>query len=390
MRLTLWYGAMVMVAGLCLVSITYVLFANALHNNITATTDRIYPRSTAKIVQDLGVAATPRFSDAQAAKREEAAIELADEFNRRQLAAETAAKQSLLTESAIALGLVAMLALAGGWLLAGRALRPLHHITATARTVADSTLHERIGLAGPDDELKELADTFDAMLARLDRAFSHQRRFVADASHELRTPLAVNRTLLEVAMNRPNASADLRELGGKLLIATTRHEQLLDGLLTLARSDQGLATRTPVDLADIAWHATESAADTVRTSLGPAAVNGDPVLLERVAHNLVQNALTYNQPDGWVAVETFQYQESAVLTVSNSGPVVPADLTEAIFEPFRRLGPRTASTGRFGLGLAIVRSVAVAHGGTATAFPREGGGLTVRVVLPTSSSRDRR
>ncbi|WP_279581388.1 sensor histidine kinase [Fodinicola feengrottensis] len=389
MRLTLWYGAMVMVAGLCLVSITYVLFANALHNNITATTDRIYPRSTAKIVQDLGVAATPRFSDAQAAKREEAAIELADEFNRRQLAAETAAKQSLLTESAIALGLVAMLALAGGWLLAGRALRPLHHITATARTVADSTLHERIGW-GPDDELKELADTFDAMLARLDRAFSHQRRFVADASHELRTPLAVNRTLLEVAMNRPNASADLRELGGKLLIATTRHEQLLDGLLTLARSDQGLATRTPVDLADIAWHATESAADTVRTSLGPAAVNGDRCAAGAGSPQS-RTERAHVQP-------TRRLGRGGNLSVPRKRGAdrqqfrsrVPADLTEAIFEPFRRLGPRTASTGRFGLGLAIVRSVAVAHGGTATAFPREGGGLTVRVVLPTSSSRDRR
>jgi signal transduction histidine kinase len=381
--LTLWYGGMVMVAGLLLISVTYVLFANAIHRDITIATDRVYPRSSSEIVNDL--TSVPRLTSADVAKQQQAAEKLAKEFHERQVAAETAAKQSLLTKSLLAFALVAIFALAGGWLLAGRALRPLHDITSRARTVADSNLHERIGMTGPDDELKELADTFDAMLARLDRSFSNQRRFVADASHELRTPLAVNRTLLEVAISRPKASADLRELGGKLLTATARHEQLLDGLLTLARSDQGLATRTPVDLADVALQAAASVTEPkIRTNLEPAPVTGDPVLLERVAQNLLQNAVTYNIPDGWIAVSTKRDKNTVTLTVTNTGPAVPKEMTEVIFEPFRRLGPRTASTGRVGLGLAIVRSVAVAHDGTATATPRDGGGLTVTVTLPAA------
>jgi signal transduction histidine kinase len=367
---------MVMAAGLLLIGITYVLFANAIHHDITTATDRVFPRFSSDVY------AIPRLTSADILKQQQAEEKLNKEFNERQAAAEAAAKQSLLTKSLLAFAVVAILALAGGWLLAGRALRPLHDITSRARTVADSNLHERIAMTGPDDELKELADTFDAMLGRLDRAFTNQRRFVADASHELRTPLAVNRTLLEVAVARPQASEDLRELGGKLLTATTRHEQLLEGLLTLARSDQGLATRTPVDLADIALQATASVDATIRTDLKSAPVSGDPVLLERVAQNLLQNAVTYNKKGGWIAVSTDHTTETVTLTVTNTGPDVPKELTEVIFEPFRRLGPRTASTGRVGLGLAIVRSVATAHGGTAQATPRDGGGLAVTVTLP--------
>jgi signal transduction histidine kinase len=305
---------------------------------------------------------------------------------------------TMLITSLIALGVVGVVAGGFGWLLAARALHPLQQITATARRVADRSLHERIALQGPDDEIKDLADTFDAMLERLDRAFDSQRRFVGNASHELRTPLTINRVLLEVALDDPAAPESLRRLGGNLLAVNQRHERLIDGLLTLASSEQGLSEHIAVDLADIARHVTtesRAAADDagveIRADLQPAPVTGDPMLLERLAHNLVDNAIRYNLLEhGEVTITTGTVGVSAELTVDNTGPPIPAYEIPSLFEPFRRLRsterlaePASSTARGAGLGLSIVRSVAHAHGGDVRAAARENGGLTVEVRLPS-------
>jgi signal transduction histidine kinase len=299
---------------------------------------------------------------------------------------------AVLVASLISLAVLGAAAAGSGWLLAGRALRPLRQITATARRVADRTLHERIGLRGPDDEIKDLADTFDAMLERLDRAFDSQRRFVANASHELRTPLTINRALIEVALDEPHADPAMRRLGSHLLAVNQRHERLIDGLLTLASSEEHLATREPTDLADLAAlaaaevrEAARTAGVQIRTTFAPAPVAGDPILLERLVHNLVDNAIRYNLPDrGWVTITTGVDGATTHLTVENPGPAIPADEIPDLFEPFHRRARTggTPETDGAGLGLSIVRAIATAHGGNASAAPRPDGGLTVKVDLP--------
>ena len=309
----------------------------------------------------------------------------------------------MLVASLILLGVVGVIAGGAGWLLAGQALHPLRQITATARRVADSSLHERIALVGPNDEIKDLADTLDAMLERLDRSFDSQRRFVANASHELRTPLTINRTLIEVALDNPQANESLRQLGGTLLAVNQRHEQLIDGLLTLASSEQRVTEPIPVNLADIALHVTtesqraaQNADVDIRTHLQPAPVTGDPVLLERLTQNLVDNAIRYNLPEhGWIIVTTELADDNVHLTVENSGPPVPPYEVPSLFEPFRRLptterladSANTSISRGAGLGLSIVQSVAHAHGGDVHASPREDGGLTVRVRIPAVSGK---
>jgi signal transduction histidine kinase len=305
---------------------------------------------------------------------------------------------SMLITSLVALGIVGVAAGGLGWLLAGRALHPLQQITATARRVADRSLHERIALEGPHDEIQDLADTIDAMLERLDRSFDSQRRFVANASHELRTPLTINRTLIEVALDDPRADEPLRQLGRTLLAVNERHERLIDGLLTLASSEQGLTDPAPVDLADIVRHVTTESADAaraagvdMRTHLQPAPVKGDGVLLERLAQNLIDNAIRYNLRErGEITVTTERIDDSAHLTVENTGPAIPPYEIPSLFDPFRRVptserraDSSSASGNRgAGLGLSIVRSVAHAHGGDVRASPREGGGLSIGVWLP--------
>jgi signal transduction histidine kinase len=294
----------------------------------------------------------------------------------------------LLTWSIFALVGALVLAVALGWVLAGRALSPLHHVTETATRIADRSLHERIALTGPQDEIKELADTIDEMLERLDRSFDAQRRFVANASHELRTPLAVNRTLLEVAVGDPGVSDDLRRLAPRLLATNERSEGLVDGLLTLARSEQGVIERAHIDLAEVASGAVELQQDeavergvTVTTDLRPAPITGSPVLIERLAANLVQNALRHSPPHAETVIRTGRQDEHSFLQVENPGAALDASEIDELFEPFRRGNGRTSSEG-VGLGLSIVRSVTRAHEGRVSARPREHGGLVVRVELP--------
>ncbi|MEV7339179.1 HAMP domain-containing sensor histidine kinase [Streptomyces sp. NPDC093544] len=375
-RLTLLYGGMFLIAGIMLLSIIYLLAAQALN----VGSDLPF-----RIVSG-GVSSQTCNFPAQPT-----AAELNNAMNACVNEQRQHALDDLLSRSLLALLGLAIIAFAFGYAMAGRVLAPLGRITRTARAVAGSDLSRRIELDGPDDELKELADTFDDMLERLQRAFTAQQRFVGNASHELRTPLAINRTLLEVHLSDPAAPAELQQLGKTLLATNERSEQLVEGLLLLARSDNQIVERKPVDLAEVASRAVDQVraeADAkgveIRSECAPAVVQGNGVLLERIALNLVQNAVRYNVPDdGWVEVTTEVQHGQAVLVVSNTGPVVPAYEIDNLFEPFRRLRTeRTGSDKGVGLGLSIARSVARAHGGHIVAQPREGGGLMMRVTLP--------
>jgi signal transduction histidine kinase len=386
-RLTLLYATAFFLAGAVLVAVMYFYTAAALDRQLTARIG---------ITQHLSTSTPTVPGSRQAAHQAQNALRTQFQRDRDNTLG------SMLVASLIALGAVGVVAGAAGWLLAGRALHPLQQVTATARRVADRSLHERIALAGPDDEIKDLADTFDAMLERLDRSFDTQRRFVANASHELRTPLTINRTLIEVALGDSQANEAVRQLGATLLAVNERHERLIDGLLTLASSEQGISDPVGVDLADIAQHvitesqpAARSGGIEIHADLRPAPVTGDPVLLEQLMQNLADNAVRYNLPEhGIIAITTGTADSSAHLTVDNTGPAVPPYEVPGLFEPFRRLRtterlaePATASaSGRgAGLGLSIVRSVAHTHGGDVHAAPREGGGLTIQVQLPAAT-----
>jgi signal transduction histidine kinase len=291
----------------------------------------------------------------------------------------------LLTYSLITLAAVTVLAAIAGWLVAGRVLRPVHRITAAARAASEHNLSGRVALTGPRDELRELADTFDDMLARLDAAFDSQRRFIANASHELRTPLTVMRTTIDVVLAKPAPTpAELTAMAEDVRAAADHAEALIEALLTLARNVRGLTVHEPVDLATVA----EDVLDTadldgllLRTSLTPAATTGDPVLLERLVANLVDNAVRYNVAGGEVTVLTSTVECHAQLVVANTGPVIEPTTVAGLFEPFRRLQDRTASDG-VGLGLAIVASIATVHAGTDAATALPGGGLEVSVTMP--------
>ncbi|SCF88806.1 HAMP domain-containing sensor histidine kinase [Streptomyces sp. Ncost-T10-10d] len=376
-RLTLLYGGMFLIAGILLLAIIYMLAAQALH---------VGSELPFKIVSGQVTSDVCNFNEKSTPDAFNAAMNTCVNHQRQQ------ALDTLLNRSLLALVGLSVIAFAFGYAMAGRVLSPLGRITRTARRVAGTDLSRRIELDGPDDELKELADTFDEMLDRLERAFTAQQRFVGNASHELRTPLAINRTLLEVHLSDPQAPPELKQLGKTLLATNERSEQLVEGLLLLARSDNQIVERKPVDLAEVASRAidqtrgeAEERGVEIRGERAPAVVQGNGVLLERIALNLVQNAVRYNVPEGgWVEVTTELRSGQAMLVVSNTGPVVPAYEIDNIFEPFRRLRTeRTGSDKGVGLGLSIARSVARAHGGRIVAEPREGGGLVMRVSLPT-------
>ncbi len=299
---------------------------------------------------------------------------------------------ALLVQSLVALGVVGLSAALLGYVVAGRALQPLSQITATARRVAERSLHERIDLDGPHDEIKELADTFDDMLARLDRSFSGQQHFVGNASHELRTPLAVTRTLLEVALADPAASEDLKHVGRTILETNARSETLIAKLLTLARSENAVTEWHAAQLPPMVDSALATCTDelqerdiSVHPDLAPARVVGDIDLLEQMVLNLVQNAVRHNHASGgeiWVA--TASADEHVTLEVANTGPVVREHDLSRMFEPFVRLSRERTGPSQ-GLGLSIVRSVVQSHRGSISTSPREGGGLVVRVRLPRSA-----
>lgn len=390
-RLTLVYGALFLVAGAGALTITWFLVREQFTAN---PVDLVGPLT---FDPGTGGVPTPNPSDTPSdpagpwSTVEQIVIEFED--------LREEALVVIITQGMLAVLLVGILAGWIGWLIAGRMLRPISKITETARRIADSPdadrrMHERIGLTGPRDEVTELADTFDSMLARLDTSFDSQRRFIANASHELRTPLTLNRALIEVSTHRADASPDVQLLGETLLEINTRHERLINGLLLLARSERELSERRFVDLADVVEHVIDQQHDScttdpsspsimVETTDAPTA--GDPVLLEQLVRNLLENALQHNLAEGGhVTLETgIDNAKSATLTVSNTGAVIANYELASLFEPFRRLKTeRTANAQGVGLGLSIARSIVDAHQGTITLTAPQTGGLVVTVRLP--------
>jgi signal transduction histidine kinase len=369
LRLTLLYGTLYLTGGAALLFVVYLMVAHTLP---WSPVPNPKPPSVPRVPAGLGGlrVPTPSVGIHEAVARQR-----------------NADLRSLLTASGIALGLLAVLSVWLGWAMAGRVLRPLRAMADNARTISVTDLHRRLAAAGPDDELKDLADTFDTLLDHLQSAFEAQRRFVANASHELRTPLTFERSLLEITLGDPDASAaELREVCERVLNSNERQEKLIESLLTLARSQRGLDRRTPVDLAIIAGELLDllpTADVRIEPDLEPATTIGDPALLERMIGNLVDNALRHNVPGGWVEVRTGISDGRPTLTVGNSGPQVEPDQIDRIFQPFQRLRP-TEFGGHAGqgIGLSIVAAIVAAHDAELTAVPFPDGGLHIRIAFP--------
>lgn len=299
--------------------------------------------------------------------------------------------RQLLLQSGVALGVMAVISMGLGWVVAGRALRPLHDISATIRRISDRNLDERVALAGPRDEVRELADQFDVMLDRLQAAFEAQREFVANASHELRTPLTIMRTELDVTLAADRVSQeDVRRMAEVVRRAIDRSERLIDSLLVLATAEGPVERSDRVDLGELARASLDQRSEAIaeldlrpEVALGPAPFAGNGSLVERLVDNLVENAIEHNVHGGLLAVTTATDAGEAVLRVENDGAVIAPDEAERMFDRFARLGrSRSRASGGYGLGLSIVRAIAHSHGGTATVSARDGGGLEVAVRLP--------
>jgi signal transduction histidine kinase len=369
LRLTVWYGGLFLVSGTVLLAITFGLVVQTFVGNTA------------------GNAACPRPAVLPAGCH----IIGAGQARALALQEHAAVLHELLSRSAIALALAAALSIALGWFVAGRVLRPLRTITAAAREISAASLGDRLALGGPDDELKELGDTFDGLLARLEASFCAQRQFIANASHELRTPLARQRVISQVALADPGATIEtLSTAHERVLASGAEQQQILDALLMLARGQAGLDTREPFDLAAVTRQvlaARQPEAEyrnlTMHAALGLAPAAGSPRLAERLGANLVDNALRHNLTGGRVDVSTGTRNSRAVLSVANTGPPVPAAAVNRLFQPFQRLGTDRTSHGEgLGLGLSIVRAIADAHGAGITAGPRPGGGLLIEVTFP--------
>jgi signal transduction histidine kinase len=298
---------------------------------------------------------------------------------------------ALRQASAIGLIVVTIAAAGLGWLVAGRALRPVRSLTEAAKRASELRLGQRLALTGPDDELKQLADTFDVMLERLDAAFTSQKRFVANAAHELRTPLTAMRTAIEVTLSKPTRTPEqLEAMAARVKRSIERAEATVEAQLTLATSEVGPTVQEPIDLAtaaedalDAAHAAIDQGHITVEAALEPAPAHGDRVLLERMIANLVENAVRHNHPGGWIGIRTIRQADSAVLEIANTGPSIPEEQIPTLFEPFARANHRLNSADGVGLGLSIASAIAGAHDATITGRPRPGGGLEMSVAIPT-------
>lgn len=412
-RLTLIYALLFLVSGSMLLGLTYGLVAASLQGKSPRSTkspltqaqyDKLCrgpmpapakpghpipanPKDPGAKIP--GTKPVPAPVDAKTKQLCESALQAG--FNAGATSQRDQALHSLLLYSLAGLAVMTLLSGGAGWLVAGRVLRPVRAITETARRASAENLGERIALAGTKDELKELADTFDEMLERLDRAFAAQRRFVADASHELRTPLTAMRTAIDVTLAKPHRTADqLDAMARRVRGSIERAEAMINALLTMAVSDQPLPEGgEAVDLATAAEDALDLAAGeigqrslSVRARLDPAPTSGDRALIDRMVANLIENAVRHNVDRGWIEVSTGSQSGLAYLRVSNSGPVIRPEDVAGLFEPFRRASARTSTGEGFGLGLAVARSVAAAHGARLDARSRPEGGLSVQVLLP--------
>jgi signal transduction histidine kinase len=367
LRLTLLYASLFLGSGACLLAFTYLVVAHLIGSY--GFTFSAYSQGTKIGVHLPQILRTLESQQADAEKRQ------------------------LLVVSGIALAIMAAASAGLGWVMAGRVLRPLRTITTAAQHISARNLDQRLALNGPNDELKELGDTFDGLLGRLYRSFAAQRQFIANVSHELRTPLARQRVLSQVALADPDATADsLRTAHERVLASGAQQERLIEALLMLALSQRGLERREPFDLTAVTGEVllarqpeAERLGLKVNAKLGSALALGSPGLAERLATNLVDNAIRHNMPGGWITVTTQASGGNAILTVANSGPVVPPEQVTRLFQPFRRLASGRADRKvdhGLGLGLSIVEAIAAAHDAALTARPQPGGGLTVQVRFP--------
>jgi signal transduction histidine kinase len=382
-RLTLLYTGLFAVCGAIVVAVSYILVARlraqGLGNGQQPSASDLARFAARCRSEELSAHPDPRVLVKCAAYFQQQGAQGQRDFTLSHLL-----QYSLITVAAV-IALAAVL----GWIFSGRALRPVHQITTAARAASEHNLSARVAPTGPRDELRELAETFDEMLGRLQAAFEGQQRFIANASHELRTPLAVMRATVDVVLDNPDSTpGDLRAMAADIRAAVDHAEHLIGALLILARNERGLTVREETDLATAAEDILDTAdlgGRRVHATLEPAVISGDPVLAERLIANLVDNAARYNHVGGDIWISTRTMAGSTQLTVANTGPVISEADADRIFQPFQRLSDRTSHDG-FGLGLAIVASIAAIHGGTATARPRDHGGLTVTVTIPSAGA----
>ena len=373
LRLTLWYGGLFLVSGAALIAFTYFLIVRAAVGTSTRNVLCRTAGTSASSCHPAGASTTPA-----------AAIH-----------ERTALLHEFVFRSELALAIITGVALLLGWYMAGRALRPLRSVTAATRGISAGRLDERLTLAGPNDEFKELGDTFNGLLARLEASFRAQRRFIANAAHELRTPLARQRVISQVALADPDATVEsLSTAHERVLVSGAEQQQLIEALLTLAEGQAGLDTWERIDLSHVAGNVLADkltvAADldvTVHAALDPAVVDGSLRLCERLVSNLVENALRYNVPGGDIEVTTGTVDEDAIVTVMNTGPGVPAAAVGQILRPFQRLSAHSGRGGGLGLGLSIVEAIAEAHRAKLNVQPGSSGGLRIDVRFPRSHGR---
>ncbi|MGD0703426.1 MAG: HAMP domain-containing sensor histidine kinase [Trebonia sp.] len=388
-RLTLIYAALFLVAGSVLLGLAFGVVANSL-----PTKPADFAKVSSKELKDLALECKSETSTFLGKPPPLACGQAQDAYNAGTAAGLQAQRQralsKLLSISLYGLGIMTVASGGLGWFMSGRVLRPVRVITETARRASERHLGERLALTGATDELKELADTFDDMLERLDMAFATQRRFVANASHELRTPLTLMRTAIDVTLAKPSATPrQLTDMAVRVRRCVDKAETMVEALLTLAVSDQGKLSTEFTDLATWAEDAIDAATPEIKrldlhvdAKLEPAETTGDPQLLERMIWNLVDNAVRHNEPGGWIRLRTGSRDAVAYLEVANSGPLIPDDAVPSLFEPFRRMEARTGVRDGVGLGLSIARSVITAHRASVTARSQPDGGLAISVVIP--------
>ena len=378
-RLAVFYSALLLLAGAGLLVLTYALLSSVLLPAPASLPKNLTPREAelAPLCKPLPTA-PPLLAECK---------RFIDGLGSGPAREHTLAELRLA--SLIALGLLGIGSVALGWLAAGRALAPVRSITEAARQASQLRLGQRLALTGRDDEFKQLADTFDVMLERLDDAFTSQKRFVANAAHELRTPLTAMRTAIEVTLSKPARTPEqLEAMAARVKRAVEQAEATIEALLALATSELGPTSREPIDLATAAEDALDAGNAaigerrlTVEAALAPAATHGDRVLVERMIANLVENAVRHNHTGGWIGIRTTRQGDRAVFEIANSGPSVSAEQIPALFEPFARAEQRLDHSDGVGLGLSIASAIARAHGTTITARPRAGGGLEMSVAI---------
>jgi signal transduction histidine kinase len=383
LRLTLLYGVLFLLSGAVLLSITYLLVAHG-GPNVAMSTRSTSPGGEQSVSVFLGKTLPTNVRLPEAERRVTEAIQAQAVRQQAEI------MHQLLVQSCVALAIMSVIATALGWLVAGRVLRPLQTMTNSIQHISARNVHERLAVTGPRDELKNLADTIDGLLGRLDAALDSHKRFVANAAHELRTPLTLEHALLEEAVIDPDATADsFRAQFEQLMVVSEQQARLLESLLVLATSERGLDGLESVDLSGLTGDVLRAAEPEARrqdlavtAEVRPARVTGAPALVECLVANLVDNAMSYNVPDGRVEVTTGMEGARSFLSVSNTGPLVPPEMVDQLLSPFQRLDRTADEDGHHGLGLSIVQSIAAAHSADLTVRAQPGGGLAIRVLFP--------